>query len=133
MTSPTKSTQAPTWRSTSIIVKTSAMRGTFVSTVRPWASSEAAMSLRAEFFAPETTTEPESRRPPSTYKDPMERRFYSCAARAPRQCAGFLKGSEDLLAIATLFFRTFQNAPLLVVPRPHNGVMDNALYDLSAS
>jgi hypothetical protein len=60
MTSPTKSTDAPTWRSTSIIVKTSAIRGTFVSTVRPSASSEAAISFRAEFFAPETTTEPES-------------------------------------------------------------------------
>src|SRR5207302_4448765 len=95
MTSPTKSTEAPTWRSTSIIVKTSAIRGTFVSAVRPWASSEAAMSLRAEFFAPETTTEPESWWPPSTYNDPMKRRFYSCAAPAPRRWHRLRRYGED--------------------------------------
>jgi len=34
--------------------------------VRPGASSDAAMSLSAEFFAPAIRTEPERRRPPVT-------------------------------------------------------------------
>ena len=45
---------------------TSAISGTFVIVVFPTASSEAAMSLRTEFFAPVTVTSPRSWTPPVT-------------------------------------------------------------------
>src|SRR5438477_12023638 len=47
------------------MVRQSTIRGTRSMTVRPDASREAAMSLSAEFFAPEIGTAPERRRPPS--------------------------------------------------------------------
>src|SRR5439155_25403417 len=49
--------------SRSHMVSTSAMRGTLDSTYSPSASTVAAISLRAEFLAPDTRTEP-SRGPP---------------------------------------------------------------------
>ena len=51
--------------STSPIVRQSTIRGTRSSVVRPEARSDAAMSLSAEFFAPEIGTVPERRCPPS--------------------------------------------------------------------
>ena len=48
------------------MIAMSVIRGTLVSTVRPGASSAAAISLSAEFFAPTTVTSPASRAPPST-------------------------------------------------------------------
>jgi hypothetical protein len=47
------------------------MSGTFVRTVVPSASSEAAMSFRTLFFAPLTETSPASRAPPETRKRSM--------------------------------------------------------------
>src|SRR5215204_5383381 len=56
---------APRPSRTASMVSTSFMRGTLWSTVRPGARSAAAMSFRAAFFAPETSTAPQSRFPPS--------------------------------------------------------------------
>src|SRR5215216_4340673 len=56
---------APRPSRTASMVSTSFMRGTLWSTVRPGARSAAAMSFRAAFFAPETSTSPQSRFPPS--------------------------------------------------------------------
>ena len=59
-------TPAPRRSSTSLIVRQSWMRGTLRSSVRPGASSAAAMSFNAEFLAPATRTVPEQRAPPVT-------------------------------------------------------------------
>src|SRR5215217_6639822 len=56
---------APRPSRTASMVSTSFMRGTLWSTVRPGARSVAAMSFRAAFLAPETSTSPQSRFPPS--------------------------------------------------------------------
>jgi len=48
------------------MVRQSWMRGTLRRTVRPGASKDAAISFSAEFFAPATRSEPESRAPPVT-------------------------------------------------------------------
>src|SRR5215204_5068210 len=56
---------APRPSRTASMVSTSFMRGTLWSTVRPGARSAAAMSFRAAFLAPETSTSPQSRFPPS--------------------------------------------------------------------
>ncbi len=63
---PRTSTAAPRCSSTSCMVCTSSMSGTLCSTLVPDPSSEAAISLRAEFLAPETATCPTRRRPPRT-------------------------------------------------------------------
>ena len=51
-------TSTPTESSRSLMISTSAMRGTLRSTKRPSAMRLAAMSLRAEFFAPSILTAP---------------------------------------------------------------------------
>ena len=57
---------APIPLSTLPITWTSEISGTFCSVVLPGARSVAAMSLSAEFLAPETGTEPPMAWPPST-------------------------------------------------------------------
>src|SRR5262245_58714995 len=61
-----KVTSQPSRRSTSAMIRMSVIRGTFVMTLSPGASSAAAISLSAEFFAPPTVTSPTSRAPPAT-------------------------------------------------------------------
>ena len=68
---PSQTTPAPRCSRTSPMVKQSWIRGTLRSTVRPGASSAAAISLRAEFLAPETTTAPSRRAPPVTRRRSM--------------------------------------------------------------
>src|SRR3954471_14278920 len=63
-----KETPQPSRRSTSLMISTSRMSGTSSKVVRPAASSAAAMSLRALFFAPVTRTRPLSLAPPVTSK-----------------------------------------------------------------
>src|SRR3954454_6574182 len=58
------STPQPRRRSTCPMMSTSRMAGTQVSSVRPSANSDAAISFRAEFFAPPTVTSPARRAPP---------------------------------------------------------------------
>ena len=53
----------------------SRMRGTFVITLRPGASNDAAISLSAEFFAPDTCTVPASREPPVTRRRSIARSY----------------------------------------------------------
>ncbi len=55
---PSRTTVAPRRSSTSAIMPMSDMRGTLRSTDSPEPSSDAAMSLSAEFFAPDTVTSP---------------------------------------------------------------------------
>ncbi len=79
-----QATPAPRCSRTSPIVKQSWMRGTLRSTERPGASRVAAISLRAEFLAPEIRTEPASRAPPVT-----KRRSISASyRRATRRRSG---------------------------------------------
>src|SRR5438445_8973131 len=66
-------TVAPRCSSTSPMVRQSTMRGTFSIAVVPSASRAAAISLRAEFLAPPTLTEPDRRLPPETTRRSMER------------------------------------------------------------
>src|SRR5215467_2421506 len=61
-----KCTSQPSRRSTSAMIRMSVILGTFDSTVRPGASSAAAISFSAEFFAPPTVTSPDRRDPPGT-------------------------------------------------------------------
>ena len=63
---PATSIVAPRRLSTLPMTCTSEMSGTFVSVVTPEAIRDAAMSLRAEFFAPSTVTSPVMGWPPST-------------------------------------------------------------------
>ena len=60
------SMRTPSPLSTLPITWTSEMLGTLVSVVAPGASSVAAMSFNAEFFAPETSTAPSRACPPWT-------------------------------------------------------------------
>src|SRR6266498_2841476 len=62
--SSSQATSAPRCWRTSPMVRQSWMRGTFESTVRPGANRAAAISFRAEFFAPAMGIEPERRAPP---------------------------------------------------------------------
>ena len=57
---PSRSTRAPRQRSTSDMMLMSEMSGTLRMTVSPCPSSAAAISLSAEFFAPDTATSPAS-------------------------------------------------------------------------
>ena len=54
------------------MVRQSTIRGTFSMTVVPSARSAAAISLRAEFLAPPTFTDPDNRRPPETISRSMD-------------------------------------------------------------
>ena len=63
---PSRSTVAPRHSSTSDMTTISLIRGTLCSVEAPWPKSEAAMSFKAEFFAPETLTSPERTLLPST-------------------------------------------------------------------
>src|SRR5918912_54297 len=63
-----KEVSAPRPSRTASMVLTSFMRGTLCKTVLPRTRSAAAASFRAAFFAPETSTSPRSRAPPSTRK-----------------------------------------------------------------
>src|SRR5215831_1828939 len=56
----------PSRRSTSPMIAMSVICGTFCSVVRPGARRAAAISFRAEFFAPPTCTSPSRRAPPTT-------------------------------------------------------------------
>ena len=64
-------TRTPKCSSISAITPQSRMRGTLRTTLVPGARSEAAMSLSAEFFAPETWTDPAKRAPPVTNRRSM--------------------------------------------------------------
>ena len=84
---PVHSTSAPRSASSSTIVSTSRMRGTFDSRTSSDASAHAARIGSAPFLLPDARTVPESGRPPSMTKD--------CIARAM------------LLAVFTCSFRLF--------------------------
>jgi hypothetical protein len=61
-------TDTPRCSSISAITEQSRIRGTFVTTLRSAARIDAAISLSAEFLAPETWTVPSKRGPPVTRK-----------------------------------------------------------------
>ena len=80
------STTAPRYSSTSRMVRTSWMSGTLCRTLVPEASSEAAMSLSAEFFAPATATCPARAAPAADQKA----RLVSVRSHAGAQFSGHL-------------------------------------------
>ena len=63
---PSRSMVAPRHSSTSDMTAISLIRGTLCNVEAPWPKSEAAMSFKAEFFAPDTFTSPERTLLPST-------------------------------------------------------------------
>src|SRR5437764_4882749 len=75
----------------------SVIRGTLVTTVRPGASSAAAMSLSAEFFAPTTETSPSRRAPPTT-----RIRSTPAIVGAVRRCGSPGGGVRGVPALRTL-------------------------------
>ena len=89
------------------MTSTSAMSGTFVMRETPGASSAAAMSLSAEFFAPSTRTSPDRGRPPRTMMDSMRDRIPYCLAR----------GSPGVMRYVTLG-RCVGGGPALSRARP---------------
>ena len=64
-------TRTPKCSSISAITLQSRIRGTLRTTLLPGASNDAAMSLSAEFFAPEMRTAPLKRAPPVTKRRSM--------------------------------------------------------------
>jgi hypothetical protein len=60
------STPHPRRRTSSAMMSTSRIAGTWLMVLRPGASSAAAMSLSTLFFAPVTRTSPANRAPPIT-------------------------------------------------------------------
>ena len=80
---PVHSTSAPRSASSSTIVSTSRMRGTFESNTWSEASTVAARMGSAAFLFPAARTVPESARPPSITKDSMAREWYSPVLPTP--------------------------------------------------
>src|SRR4051812_31570968 len=116
-------TPTPTCSSISAITVQSRIRGTFVTTLRPGARIEAAMSLSAEFFAPETWTVPSRRAPPVTRKRSIGRWY---RGPVPDGSAGELDPSRRLrdLALGDLVVVFRRPALKLGEPRAGGGDVD---------
>ena len=86
---PVQVASAPRSTSSSTIISTSRMRGTFESTTSSEASTVAARIGRAPFLFPDARIVPESGRPPWMTNDCMRRALsYPCRGRDPRQRVG---------------------------------------------